>query len=155
MPEIASSGVSPAEVDQKLQAAMSGLTIPTPGTGSPAAIVDANSGTSGADTSKYAPFMHTHPSKVRKGRAGVSTETYTWQYPTPFEAGTSPIVNAIAQVASGSDLYNVQVVGAPTATQCVFQINRVSSGLLTLLLGALSINPTPGNITLHMIALEP
>lgn len=54
-----------------------------------------------------------------------------------------------------TDLFNVQVMGTPTNTQCVFQINRVSAGLLALLLGALSLNPTPVISTLHLIALEP
>jgi len=43
----------------------------------------------------------------------------------------------------------------PTNTQCVFQIGRISSGLLSLLLGALSINPTAAIINLHLSALEP
>lgn len=130
--------------------------IPQPGTGSPVAVVDANVGSAGGDPMEYAPFNHTHPSKVRKGKATVNTATYTWVYPTPFGSGATPIVNAIAQVASGNtDLFNVQVIGVPGATSCQFQINRVSGGLLALLLGALSLNPTPASITLHMIALEP
>ncbi len=85
-----------------------------------------------------------------------AASTYTWTYPTPFPAGVTPMCNAIAQVASGNtDLFNVQIVGTPTNTQCVFQINRVSAGLLALLLGALSLNPTPAAITLHMWAVEP
>lgn len=130
--------------------------VPQPGTGSPTAVVDANSGVAGSDPTKYAPFMHTHPSKVRKGKATVNTATFNWIYPTAFDPGVTPIVNAIAQVGVGNtDLFNVQVIGAPGNTSCQFQINRVSSGLLSLLLGALSINSTPASITLHMIALEP
>lgn len=129
--------------------------IPVAGTGSPTAVVDQTTGTAGSP-GQYAPFNHTHPSKARKFRAATSAATYTWIYPEAFEVGKVPIVNAIAQVANGNtDLYNVQVMGAPTNTQCVFQINRVSGGLLALLLGALSLNPTPGSITLHMLALEP
>lgn len=144
-----------ASVDAALASKADASSVPQPGTGSPTAVVDANSGTAGA-AGKYAPFNHTHPSKVRKAKTTVNATSFTWTYPTAFDAGVTPIVNAIAQVASGNtDLYNVQVMGAPSNTQCVFQINRVSSGLLSLLLGAMSINPTPGNITLHMIALEP
>lgn len=129
--------------------------IPVPGTGSPTAIVDASAGAAGSP-GEYAPFLHTHPSKVRKGKASVSTANYTWVYPTAFATGVTPIVSAIAQVAAGNtDLFNVQIIGAPTNTQCVVQINRVSAGLLGVLLGALSINPTPASIVLHMLALEP
>ncbi|QDZ07459.1 hypothetical protein FPZ24_08175 [Sphingomonas panacisoli] len=82
--------------------------------------------------------------------------TYAWTYPTAFGSGVVPIVSAIVQVPNGNtDLFNVQVMGTPTNTGCVFQINRVSAGLLSLLLGALSINPTPVAATLHMLALEP
>lgn len=144
------------EADVRRIIAETDAKIPQPGTGSPPAIVDQNAGSLTGDQAKYAPFMHTHPSKARKQKATVSTATYTWTYPMPFEVGTSPIVNAIAQVASGNtDLFNVQVIGTPTNTSCVFQINRVSTGLLALLTGALSINVTPAAITLHMTALEP
>ncbi len=67
-----------------------------------------------------------------------------------------PAVCAIVQVPAGTqDLFNVQVQGTPTNTQCTFQINRVSAGLLALLLGALSLNPTPIAATLHLFAIEP
>lgn len=107
---------------------------------------------------RYALENHTHASKARKQRLTMpsAAATYTWTYPVAFDTGVIPIVSAIVQVASGNqDLFNVQVVGTPTNTQCTFQINRVSSGLLSLLLGALSLNATPVAATLHMIALEP
>jgi hypothetical protein len=107
---------------------------------------------------RFALENHTHASKARKQitTMGSAASTYTWVYPTPFAAGVVPIVSAIVQVAAGNqDLFNVQVQGVPTNTQCTFQINRVSAGLLALLLGALSINTTPVASTLHMIALEP
>lgn len=127
--------------------------MPKPATVMPPAVAD--SGSKG-DQPRYALENHTHASKARKAKASVSASTYTWTYPTAFDPGVVPICNGIAQVAAGNtDLYNVQVLGNPTNTQCVFQINRVSAGLLSLLLGALSINSTPGSITLHMLALEP
>lgn len=107
---------------------------------------------------RYALENHTHASKARKQitTMGSAASTYTWVYPTPFASGVIPVVSAIVQVSVGNqDLFNVQVQGAPTNTQCTFQINRVSAGLLALLLGALSINNTPVASTLHMIALEP
>ena len=85
-----------------------------------------------------------------------ASTTFTWVYPTAFAAGVVPVVSGIVQVPNGTtDLFNVQIVGTPSNTQCVLQINRVSSGLLSLLTGALSINPTPIAATLHLIALEP
>lgn len=129
--------------------------MPTPGNGSPPAVVDNNTG-SVTTSNIFAPFTHGHPSKARKGRASISTATYSWNYASAFDTGVVPIVNAIAQVTNGTtDLFNVQVVGAPTNTGCLFQINRVSAGLFGLLTGALGINPTPASVTLHMLALEP
>lgn len=149
MADIGNSGVSQAQLDA-LAAAM-----PQPASAAPPAVSD--SGAEGAGT-QYARSDHTHASKARKQirtQASAAT-TYTWVYPTPFAAGVVPIVSAIVQVANGTtDLFNVQIMGAPTNTQCTFQINRVSAGLLALLLGALSLNSTPVISTLHMIALEP
>jgi hypothetical protein len=82
--------------------------------------------------------------------------TYTWVYPVAFAAGVVPVCSAIAQVPVGTtDLFNGQVLGTPSNTQCVFQINRVSPGLLSLLTGALSLNAAPVALTLHCLALEP
>lgn len=129
--------------------------MPKPATASPPGLTDSGAlGTS----DKYALENHTHASKARKQIVimGAAASTYTWIYPTAFGAGVVPIVNGIVQVPNGNtDLFNVQIIGTPTNTQCVFQINRVSAGLLGLLLGALSINPTPIAATLHMLALEP
>lgn len=109
------------------------------------------------DTFRFAMENHTHASKIRRQIVNIgAVSTYTWVYPVPFDAGVIPACNGIAQVVAGNtDLYNVQILGVPTNIQCVFQISRVSAGLLSLLLGALSINPTPGSITLHMAALQP
>lgn len=136
--------------------------IPSPAKSAPPGVADG--GATGSDEGFYALANHTHASRVRKRKITMSSasSTYNWTYsdkdgnPLPFPAGVIPIVQCIAQVASGNtDLYNVQVMGEPTNAGCVFQINRVSAGLLSLLGGALSINPTPVAATLHMIALEP
>lgn len=129
--------------------------IPQPATAMPPGVAD--SGAKGSSP-LYALADHTHASKARKQTVtmGSPATTYTWTYPTAFATGVVPVVNAIVQVPTGNtDLFNVQVMGSPTNTQCVFQINRVSSGLLSLLTGALSINPSPIAATLHMLALEP
>jgi hypothetical protein len=136
--------------------------IPSPATGMPPGVSD--SGARGSATSEFARADHTHASRVRKRKITMPSAgaTYAWTYsdkdgnPLPFAAGTIPIVQCIVQVAAGNaDLFNVQVMGEPTSTGCIFQINRVSPGLLALLTGALSINPTPVAATLHMIALDP
>ncbi len=128
---------------------------PQPAKAMPPGVADTGSAGS---IPRYALEDHTHASKARKQIVKMSSasSTYTWVYPTPFDQETVPIVSAIVQVAAGNqDLFNVQVIGQPTNTQCTFQINRVSAGLLALLLGALSLNPTPVAATLHMLALEP
>lgn len=129
--------------------------IPQPATAMPPGVAD--NGVKGTDT-RYALADHTHASKARKQIVvmGAAASTYTWTYPTAFGAGVVPVVSGIVQVPNGTtDLFNVQIVGTPSNTSCTFQINRVSAGLLSLLLGALSINPTPIAATLHLIALEP
>lgn len=129
--------------------------IPQPATMTPIGVQDSSATGSAA---KYAREDHTHASKARKQivTMGAAASTYVWTYPVAFAAGIVPVVSGIVQVASGNtDLFNVQIIGTPTNTQCTFQINRVSAGLLALLLGALSLNATPVAATLHMIALEP
>lgn len=141
-----------AQIDAKANTS----SVPTPATTMPPGVAD--SGALGTNTTQYALANHTHASKARKQivTMGSAATTYVWTYPTAFAAGVVPVVSGIVQVAAGNqDLFNVQILGTPTNTQCTFQINRVSAGLLALLLGALSINPTPVAATLHMIALEP
>lgn len=129
--------------------------VPDPAISAPPGVTD--TGAQG-NIPRYAMENHTHASKARKQIVTMpsAASTYTWTYPTAFASGVVPVVSAIVQVAAGNqDLFNVQVLGVPTNTQCTFQINRVSAGLLALLLGALSINTTPVASTLHMYALEP
>lgn len=129
--------------------------VPVPADDMPPGVAD--SGKPGSAFT-YSRSDHTHASKARKQRLKMpsASATYKWIYPTPFAQGVVPVVSGIVEVAAGNvDLFNVQVLGEPTNTECSFQINRVSSGLLGLLLGALSINSTPVANTLHLIALEP
>lgn len=60
--------------------------------------------------------------------------------------GLSTAVNSKASQTALDAAVTSSVTGAASATP---------PGLLSLLLGALSINPTPASITLHMVALEP
>lgn len=155
MGEVGGTGVTTAQVQAIANAAAASITVPQPASAAPPSVQDTSAQ---GNIARYAMENHTHASKTRRQRLTMpsAASTYTWTYPTPFDAGISPAVCAIVQVPSGTtDLFNVQVVGTPTNTQCTFQINRVSAGLLSLLLGALSINPTPIAATLHMFALEP
>lgn len=130
--------------------------MPQPAASAPPSVADSSN--LGNTMQNYALANHTHASKVRKERrTGVATATFAWTYPSPFTAGAIPIISAIVEDPSNSssDSYNVQVVGTPTATGCQLRIIRSSTGLLSLLTGALSLNPTPGNVNLHLIALEP
>lgn len=134
----------------------SSLFSPQPASAMPPGVAD--NGAIGALDNFYARADHTHASKARKEIKVMpsASSTYTWVYPTAFPSGVVPVVSGIVQVPNGTtDLFNVQVMGTPTNTQCTFQINRVSAGLLALLLGALSLNSTPVAATLHLIALEP
>jgi hypothetical protein len=129
--------------------------MPTAASSVPPAVGDAGALGSAA---AFARGDHTHASKVRKQRVtGITAATYAWTYPVAFAAGVVPIVQAIAEDPSNSasDCYNIQVVGAPTATQTLFRIIRQTSGLFGLLLGAIGFNSTPGTINLNLIALEP
>lgn len=154
-------GMAPFVPTIESRMAAAEASIPSPADMMPPAVGDSSS--LGTDT-KYALANHTHASRARKRKITMpsAASTYTWTYSDkdgnalPFPVGVIPVVSCIVQVAAGNtDLYNVQVLGEPTRTSCVFQINRVSSGLLALLTGALSVNPTPIAATLHMIALEP
>lgn len=147
MAEVSNPGISLAEAQ---------ALVPQPAASAPPGVSD--SGSKGSMAQQFAMADHTHASKARKQIVTMpsAASTYKWTYPTPFGAGVVPVVSGIVQVAAGNqDLFNVQILGVPTNTDCTFQINRVSAGLLALLLGALSINTTPVAATLHMIALEP
>ena len=134
--------------------------IPKPALSAPPGVSD--KGSAGAppvgEAPRYAMENHTHASKARKQIVTMqaAASTFKWVFPLPFDEGVVPVCNAIVQVAANNaDLFNVQILGKPTATDVTFQINRVSAGLLSLLAGALSVNPQPVAATLHMIALEP
>lgn len=130
--------------------------IPQPATHMPPGVADASS--AGDEPGFYALANHTHASKARKQIVSMpsAAATYRWTYPVPFAVGVVPVCNAIVQVPAGTtDLLNVQVVGAPDHLGVTLQINRVTAGLLAMLTGALSINPTPIRATLHLLALEP
>jgi hypothetical protein len=55
----------------------------------------------------------------------TSSGTYTWTFPTPFSS--IPKVTAICESSSTNIPVNVQIVGAPTTTNVVFQIITLPS----------------------------
>ncbi len=83
----------------------------------------------------------------------------TWTYPTAFGSGTTPIIEALASngTASSTALYNVQIVGTPTNTSCVFRVNTTPTnsislvGLLTLTL----FQQAPSGVKIHATARSP
>lgn len=98
---------------------------------------------------------HTHASKARKERKLTSGSTLVWVYPVPFPAGVVPIVNAIAEVTGTTDVFNVQVEGTPTNTQCTFRVTRFSQTTVALIGLTILSTVALGTITLSCLALEP
>lgn len=128
--------------------------VPQPSDLTPPAVAD--SGAKGANL-MYALADHTHASKVRKERLQSAADgTITWTYSTPFAAGVVPRCFAVAEVASGvTDVVNVQVIDAPTNTQCKFLVNRTNRTVVSLLgLTILSVPSQPGVTWVHCCALE-
>lgn len=151
-------GVSLGQVQALVAQAIAPVqaSIPTMATATPPGVAD--SGTAGSNANQFTGPSHTHASKARKQRVtGVATATYVWTFPSAFGVGVVPICNGIVEdpANSATDSYNVQMVGAPSATQATFRIVRQTSGLFGLLLGAIGFNSTPGNVNLHLSALEP
>jgi hypothetical protein len=129
--------------------------IPTPASTTPPAVSDAGASGSAAP---YARGDHTHASKARKDRLQTAADgTLTWTYGTPFGAGVTPRIGAIAEVPNGvTDVYNVQLVDTPTNTAAKLLVNRLQKSVASLLsLTVLSVPATPGVTWLHLLALEP
>lgn len=84
---------------------------------------------------------------------------FTWIYPTLFSSGIVPIIEAVVLSAGvlSTALYNVQIVGTPTNTSCVFRVNTIPSasvsltGLLTLTL----LQQAPNGVKIHATARTP
>jgi hypothetical protein len=132
------------------------ITIPTPSNTMPPGVSDA--GSLGTMTTMYALANHTHASKARKVIADTAADgSLTWTFASPFTAGTTPVCAAVAQVAAGvTDVVNVQIIGAPTATSAQFLVNRANRTVASLLgLTVLSIPASPGVTRVHAICLEP
>ncbi len=157
MPVSASPLPSLADLQAQVQSltALIGAGVPQPATSAPPSVADSSAqGT----VTRYAMENHTHASKVRKLRVLTAADgTYTWTYATPFTAGVTPIVLAVAEVASGvTDVVNVQIIDTPTATSCKILVNRTNRSVVALLgLTVLSVPASPGATWVHLVAIEP
>lgn len=130
--------------------------VPQPSNVTPPGVAD--SGAVGTPTGMYALANHTHASRVRKVRVQSAADgTLTWTYSTPFPNGVTPIVLAVAEVASGvTDVVNVQVIDTPTNTSCKLLVNRTQRSVVSLIgLTVLSVPSQPGVTWVHAVALEP
>jgi len=129
--------------------------MPQPATSQPPGVSD--TGSLGS-IQRFALENHTHASKARKTRVQSAADgSLTWTYSTPFGAGVVPIIVAVAEVATGvTDVVNVQVVDAPTNTQCKLLVTRTNRSTVALLgLTILSLPAQPGVTWVHAVALEP
>lgn len=82
-----------------------------------------------------------------------STGSATWTYGTSYAA--VPVIEALAisPTAGSTDVFNVQLDGAPTATQAKFKVTRTQVSVVALLgLSILSIPSSVGNIVIHVVA---
>ncbi len=140
----------------KQQIADMAAAMPVAATTAPPAVAD--TGAIGSLITKFATADHTHASKVRKARVTSAADgTYAWTFSTPFDVGVTPIVLAVAEVASGiTDVVNVQVVGTPTNTGANLLVNRTNRSVVALIgLTVLSVPTTPGATVVHVIAVAP
>lgn len=98
---------------------------------------------------KVAGLIYTTNNPPTIQRLRVQTDVngnYTWTYPTAFVA--IPIVTAIAEGGTNQPI-NVQIVGSPTLTNCVFKVITLpsTSVLSIVVLGAPIGSQTYINIT--------
>lgn len=130
--------------------------IPSAATSAPPSVADSSA--VGTQPMVYALANHTHASKARKARmTSDAAGLINWTFSTPFTAGVTPIISAIAETATGvTDVINVQVEGTPTNTSATLRVTRANRSVASLLgLTILSIPTQPGATVVHAIALEP
>jgi len=106
-------------------------------------------------TSPYARADHVHASKSRRSRLQTASDgTLTWTYPTAFDVGVIPQIQAIAETAVGvTDVINVQIEGTPTNVSCKLRVTRTQQSVVSLIgLTVLSIPSSVGVQWLHLTA---
>lgn len=130
------------------------LAIPTASTIMPPCIGDIGSaGTAG--TLQFAPYNHTHCSKVRRGRVLSSAAGTLAVSFSPAFAGT-PICTVTAETTLGdTNVVNAQIDGPVTNTTMNARITRTAVTAVSLLgLNILAV-PTSTATYVHWICIEP
>ena len=144
-------------VNGLLPAPAGDVTVPLPSASTSIPPCIADNGSAGtAGTMLYAPFNHTHCSKVRRSIVTSAADgTYTWNFSPAFN--NPPVCAATAEVTTGvTDVINVQIVGTPTTTSANFLVNRTNRTAVALLgLTILSVPSTPGATRIHLACIEP
>lgn len=133
--------------------------IPTAATVAPPCISDTGSpGTPG--TLQFAPFNHTHCSKVRRERvlipvAGVLPVTFKDAASgAPFPFTRTPVCAVTAETAAGdANVVNAQIDGSPTLAGMTIRITRTAVASL-LGINVLSV-PAQVATWAHFVCLEP
>jgi len=144
----------PSVTQQQLDSSIAGVvaTIPTAASTDPAPV--AVIPVVGA-MAPYARADHVHASKTRRSRLQTASDgTLTWTYPTAFDVGVVPQIQAIAETAVGvTDVINVQIEGTPTNVSCKIRVTRTQQSVVALLgLTILSIPSSVGVQWVHLSA---
>jgi len=151
MADIGSAPVNLAPVYEAIASVQSSMPVVANTEPAPIAVTPAI----GSTTQRYATADHVHPSKTRRNRLQCAADgTLTWTYPTPFDVGTVPQIQAIVETAPGvTDVLNAQVEGTPTATSCQIRITRTQRSVVSLIgLTVLSIPSSVGVQWVHLSA---
>lgn len=109
----------------------------------------------GSDATQYARSDHVHASKTRRSRLTTAADgTLTWTYPTAFDFGVIPQIQALVETGVGvTDVLNVQIEGTPTNVSAKIRVNRTQQSVVALLgLTILSIPTSVGVQTVHLSA---
>lgn len=86
-----------------------------------------------------------------------ATGAYTWTFPTPYAAGSVPVIEIVAEGAVGStDVVNVQTSGPPSNTQVTVRVTRTVQSVVSLLgLTILSVPTSVGVTYVDITARQP
>lgn len=72
----------------------------------------------------------TNATPVQRIRAQTdSSGNYSWTYPLAYPSGTIPVITAICEGGTNQPV-NIQIVGAPTYTNCLFKVLSLPSTTL-------------------------
>ena len=146
-------GVSPEQVAAMIAPYALQSSVPQPASSAPPPV--AVSSAAGSDVTQFATADHTHASKSRRSRLQTAADgTLVWTYPTPFDAGVVPQIQALVETAMGvTDVVNVQLEGTPTNVSARIRVNRTTQNVVALLgLTILAVPSQPGVQWVHLTA---